>query len=448
MLITNCTIVTGESPNRVLRDHAIRVAGDRIREIGPSATLENAYPKARRLDAHGQFVLPGGICAHTHFYGTFARGLSVPAPAPRDFPEILHKLWWPLDRSLSEEDIRVSALLSLVDAIRHGTTTLFDHHASARVVDGSLDIIAEAVEQAGVRCALCYEVTDRDGPATADAGIKENVRFLKRLAERPNSRLAGMFGLHASLTLSGATLQACRAAIPDGCGFHVHVAEHEHDEYDSLAKSGMRVVDRLGNHGILGSKTIAAHCVHVDAREIASLNDSGTWATHQPRSNMNNAVGTAPIESMMRSGVRVCLGNDGFSNSMWDEWKAAYLLHKASSGDPRRVSGDLVSEMALHNNAALASRVFPEAPIGQLVEGAAADLILVEYEAPTPVTAENLPWHIIFGFQASMVTTTMVAGKVLMKGRRLTTLDETEIAARARELAPRMWKRFEENSRT
>lgn len=443
MLITNATVVTAETPNRVLPAHAVLLSGSRIGAVGPSAKLENLYPKARKLDAHEQLVMPGGICAHTHFYSTFARGLAIPPPSPRDFPEILERLWWQLDRSLREEDVRISALVSLADAIRHGTTTLFDHHASPAFVDGSLDLIAEAVGQAGVRAVLCYEVTDRDGPSTADAGIRENIRFRKRLESSPDPRLAAVFGLHAGLTLSGATLQACRAAWPEGEGFHVHVAEHEQDQYDSLQKTGLRVVDRLHNHQLLGDKTIAAHCVHVDAAEIALLNETRTWVTHQPRSNMNNAVGSAPVESMLRAGVRVGLGNDGFTNAMWDEWKAAYLMHKAASGDPRRMDAVQVMQMALYNNAALAGRFFPDAPVGSIVPGAVADLILVDYASPTPVTADNFPWHVVFGLQSGMVTTTIAAGKVLMRDRKLTTLDEERIAARARELAPRVWKRFE-----
>jgi putative selenium metabolism protein SsnA len=337
--------------------------------------------------------------------------------------------------------------MGLVDAIRHGTTTLFDHHASPAFVDGSLDVIAEVVDQAGARAVLSYEVTDRDGPAIADAGIRENVRFLKRLSSAPNPRLAASFGLHASLTLSGATLQACRAALPEGAGFHVHVAEHEQDQYDSLQKSGMRVVDRLRSHEILGEKTIAAHCVHVDAAEIAALGETRTWVTHQPRSNMSNGVGAAPVESMLRAGVRVCLGNDGFSNAMWDEWKAAYFLHKAANRDPRRMDGNSLLQIAVFNGAALASAFFHEAPVGQIISGAAADLVLVDYQSPTPLTAGNFPWHVVFGLQPGMVTTTIVAGRVLMKDRRLTTLDEARISARARELAPRVWRRYEENAR-
>jgi putative selenium metabolism protein SsnA len=443
MLITNATLITWESENRILDDHAILIEGDRIKDIGSSAALIEKYPQAEKLDARGQYVLPGNICAHTHFYGAYARGMAIPGPAPKDFPEILQKLWWPLDRSLDAESIQYSALPCLVDAIKHGTTTLIDHHASPNAIDGSLDIIAQEVVQAGLRACLCYEVTDRDGPEKMRAGIRENVRFINKTQHDSAALLAGTFGLHASLTLSDASLDECRSSVSADTGFHVHTAEHESDEYDSLNKTGLRVIDRLHKHGILGPKTITAHGVHFDAREIQLLCDTGTWLSHQPRSNMNNGVGVTPVESMMRAGIKVCLGNDGFSNAMWEEWKAVYLLHKAHHRDPRRMNGYDVQQMAIYNNAALANVFFQDAPIGRLIPGAFADIIFVDYHPNTPMTAGNLPWHIIFGMQQSMVTATIVAGKVLMKDRQLLTLDEEEIGAKAREIAPRVWGRYQ-----
>ena len=441
MLITNANLITWGSPNQILEDHALYIENDRIRAVGPTTELKIKYPEAEILDARGQVVMPGSICAHTHFYGAFSRGMAIPGNAPKDFPEILEKLWWPLDKSLLKDDIKYSALLCLVDAIKHGTTTLVDHHASPNFIDGSLDIIAETVEEAGARAMLCYEVTDRDGEAKMKAGIDENLRFIKK---DKSPLLAGTFGLHASLTLSDSTLDLCHQSIPEGTGFHVHAAESDADEWDSLNKSGLRVIDRLYKHGILGPRSITAHCVHVDAREIELLAETGTWVTHQPRSNMNNAVGVAPVESMLRAGVNVCLGNDGFSNAMWEEWKAAYLVHKVWNHDPRRMNGYDVTQLAIYNNAALANVFFPDAHLGQIVPGAYADLIFVDYYPPTPLTAGNLPWHILFGFQQSMVTTTIVGGKVLMKDRELLTLDEAEVAAKARELASKVWNRYEE----
>jgi putative selenium metabolism protein SsnA len=443
MLIHNVRLVTWGLTNEVLDGGAVLLEKGRIAEIGPEARMLRRHARVQRLDGGGQLLMPGNICAHTHFYGAFARGLAIPGRAPRDFPEILRKLWWPLDKALTPNDIRASTEVCLVDAIRHGTTTLIDHHASPNAIDGSLDVIAEAVDHSGLRAVLCYEVTDRDGPVRARAGIQENVRFLKRTARGvAGGRVAGLFGLHASLTLSDQTLEDARAAAPDGTGFHIHVAEHESDQYDSLAKSGTRVVDRLARHDILGPNTITAHGIHTDAREAELLAQTRTWVTHQPRSNMNNGVGAAPIESLVRAGVRVALGNDGFSNAMWEEWKTAYLLHKVWHRDPRRMPGDLVAEIGAYNNAALAGQSFPGAPLGVLAPGAHADLILVDYHPTTLLSAGNLPWHILFGFHESMVTTTIVAGQVLMQDRRLLTLDEAEITARARSLVPGVWQRY------
>ncbi len=444
LLITHAHLVTWGEANELLDDQAIFIEAGRIGELGRTRQMIERHPESARLDARGQLAMPGNICAHTHFYGAFARGMAIPGRAPREFPEILGKLWWPLDRSLTREDVRYSALVCLVDAIRHGTTTLFDHHASPNAIDGSLDVIADAVEEAGLRAVLCYEVTDRDGTEKSRAGIAENLRFLERCGQEhlAGGRVAAMFGLHASLSLEEETLEACRERAPQDAGFHIHVAEHASDQDDSLARTGLRVVSRLSRHGILGPRTIAAHAVHVDAGEIDILRQTQTWVTHQPRSNMNNGVGVAAVEDMLQAGVRVGLGNDGFSNAMWEEWRAAYLVPKAWHRDPRRMPGDLVVRMAVRNNAALAGLFFPEAPIGVLAPGAQADLILVDYHPTTPLDAGNLPWHILFGFQESMITTTIVAGKVLMRDRKLLTVDEEAITARSRELAAEVWRRY------
>lgn len=446
LLITHGTLATFGERHEVIEDGALLIRGDEIAAIGPSAALEGSYPDAERLDAAGRLVMPGSICAHTHFYGAFARGLAIPGAPPENFPQILEKLWWRLDKALLWEDVRLSALVCLMDAIRHGTTTLIDHHASPHAIDGSLDVIAEAVQEAGLRACLCYEVTDRDGPEKMAAGIQENVRFIKRVSgseeEKPETRIAGTFGLHASLTLSEETLARCvEAAAPLGVGFHIHVAEDKADQQDSLRRSGLRVVERLQRAGILGPRTIAAHCVHIDAYEKDILQESGTLVVHNPRSNMNNAVGVADVEGLLRRGVTVGLGNDGFSNNMFAEMKAAYLVHKLHRGDPRAMPGDVVMQLAYANNAQIAARFFPR-PLGELAVGAYADVIILDYRPFTPLSAGNLPWHILFGIEGSEVTHTICGGRLLMKERELLTLDEEAIVTRALERAQQVWKRF------
>jgi len=367
--------------------------------------------------------------------------MAIPGAPATNFMEILERLWWKLDRALLWDDVRASAQICLVDAIRHGCTTLIDHHASPNVIDGSLDIIADAVKETGLRASLCYEVTDRNGMAGARAGIAENVRFIKRCRQERDPQLGASFGLHAALTVSDETLEASRDAIAGlGAGFHIHVAEDKADEDESLRKYGLRVVERLQKFDILGPRSIAVHCVHLDEYEKDILHETRTWVTHQPRSNMNNAVGLPDVAGMLGRGIPVALGNDGFSNNMFEEMKAAYLAHKHNSRNPQAMPGGDVWRMAYDNNAALARVFFPK-PIGELSAGAFADIIFLDYAPPTPMSTGNLPWHVLFGVDGAHVTHTIASGKVLMKDRQLTTLDEGAIMAKARELAVGVWKR-------
>ncbi len=441
MLITNGTVMTFGPDGRVIADGAVYFEDDTILDIGRSAALQARYPQAETLDAQGKIVMPGMVCAHTHFYGAFARGMAIPGEPPANFMQVLERLWWKIDRALTLEDSQYSALVALVDAIRHGTTTLIDHHASPSHIDGSLDALAEAATRSGLRVGLCYEVTDRNGPDGARAGITENVRFLKRLAADPDPKLGASFGLHAAFTVSDATLDACAEAAQGlETGFHIHVAEDKADEELSLAEHGMRVAPRLQRHGILGPQTLVAHAIHVDEAEMEIFAATGTKISHQPRSNMNNAVGVAPVETLLDKGITVGLGNDGFYNNMFSEIHTAYLLHKVAHGDPRVMAGDRLMEMAFANNAEIAGLFFPQ-PVGALAPGAFADIILLDYVPYTPLTDGNFPWQLIFGMDGSHVTHSICGGQLLMADRHLLTLDEDAIAARALELAPGIWDR-------
>jgi len=440
-LITHGQVYTLGHRNELIADGAVLVQGDTIAEVGTTSDLRARYPDAERLDAAGKIVLPASICGHTHFYGAFARGMAIPGAPATNFIEILERLWWKLDRALLWDDVRYSALNCLVDAIRHGCTTLIDHHASPNVIDGSLDIIADAVKETGLRASLCYEVTDRNGMDGARAGIAENVRFIKRCRQTPDPQLGASFGLHAALTVSDETLEASRAAITGlGTGFHIHVAEDKADEDESLRKYNLRVVERLQKFDILGPRSIAVHCVHLDEYEKEILHETRTWVTHQPRSNMNNAVGLPDVAGMLRRGIKVALGNDGFSNNMFEEMKTCYLAHKHNQRNPQAMPGGDVWQMAYDNNAALARVFFPK-PIGELSAGAFADIIFLDYAPPTLMNTGNLPWHVLFGVDGAHITHTIASGKVLMKDRQLTTLDEAAIMAKARELAVGVWKR-------
>ena len=452
MLITHGLLIAMTEPNQVIEDGAVLVRDGVIADLGTTADLIARYGSAETdvVDCRDtqyairntKCILPANICAHTHFYGAFARGMAIPGEPATNFVEILQKLWWRLDLALDLEAVKYSALVCLIDAIKHGTTTLIDHHASPNAIDGSLDVIAEAIDQAGLRAALCYEVTDRNGLDGAWAGIEENARFARQAAKRKAHNVKAAVGIHASFTVSNPTLEACVSESAEaGVPLHLHVAEDQADQDDALAKHRMRVVERLHAHGALTERTLCAHCIHVSDHEIELLAQTGAKAIHQPRSNMNNGVGVAPVQTMLDAGVCVGLGNDGFSNDAFAEMKVADMIHKLGQRDPRAMGADKVTRLTYANNARIAQLFWPEVT-GALEVGAPADLILMDYRPFTPLTEGNAPWHMLFGMTGGMITDTMCGGRWLMRNRRLLTLDEAEVNAKAVQAAQHVWRKL------
>ena len=279
----NGIVVTLGGNNRVLWNSTVVIDGENIVDIGDAAEMSKRFPEAAGVDCSGKLILPGFICTHHHFYSTMARGMAIPGEPASNFVEILERLWWRLDKALSDEDITLSAQLPLIECIRNGTTTVIDHHASPAARDGSLDLIESAVRQAGIRASLCYEVSDRNTPG---GGIEENERFIKKTG-KGDGQVAAMMGLHASFTLSDETLERCvdiaRAA---GVGCHIHVAEDAADREDSLKKYGMPTVNRLDKKGASGEKSLFIHCVHVDESEMDII--SATRDRRRPQSRIKH----------------------------------------------------------------------------------------------------------------------------------------------------------------
>lgn len=401
--------------------------------IAAGRIAEYADP-AERVDVSNCVVMPGNVCAHHHLYSVLARGMPGPDDPPRSFPEILERIWWRLDRALQPETIKLSALLGAVEAAKAGTTSLVDHHASPESIDGSLDHIAAGIAEAGVRGITCYEVTDRHGTSRGRQGVAENIRFL-----RSNTRafIRGMMGAHASFTIGPATLEALVAeARSHGVPIHIHLAEDRCDERDSLERYGMRTAHRLAGAGALAPGDLVAHGVHLDEWEQQVVRDSQVWLAHNPRSNMNNGVGYAPA---LRMGSRVALGTDGIDGDMFAEARACYLKAREASWQ----AGPAFAMERLGAGARLVSEMFEEPDLGTLATGAPADLAVLEYEPPTPLTPENLAGHLLFGLSSAYVRDVMVAGKWVVRNRRHQFVDEDELAARCREAAPKLWKRME-----
>jgi putative selenium metabolism protein SsnA len=439
LLIENGTVLsTGETP-RVLRRHSILIENGLITRVAPQGRFGRFA--GRRIDAAGKVVLPGLINAHTHCYSTFARGLTKIKPA-RDFTGVLKNLWWRLDSALTTEDCYYSALIALLDSIRHGTTTIIDHHASPQAVGGSLAAIERAVRETGLRACLCYEVSDRDGARIARQGLDENAAFIRRCRGRDDDRVQALFGLHASFTLSDRTLeQAADLGRGLHTGFHIHVAEAQSDQDAARRTAGVRVVERLKRFGILGDHSIAAHCIHINRREMELLAETGTAVVHNPQSNMNNAVGIADVIAMSRHGILVGLGTDAMTTNMLEELRVALWGQHLARENPS-VGFPEVTSTLLANNAAIAGRVFG-LRLGEIREGAAGDMAIFDYDPPTPLEDTNVAGHVVFGLSQAAVDTTIVGGRVLMEHQRLKLdLDEARVNARARELAKKLWQRL------
>lgn len=441
LLVGNGRLITHDDCQPFLENGCVAVCDGLIVAVGPTAELRTAHPGAKFIDARGRVIMPGLINTHTHLYSAFARGMALKDDAPGNFSQILERLWWRLDKVLTLDDVYWSAMVGMIASIRSGVTTIFDHHASPGAVSCSLFRIARAARNTGLRSCLCYEVSDRDGAEIAHQGIEENRAFLQYCKDLSDGRLRGLFGMHASFTLSDETLVRCgQVAAELGAGFHVHTAEAASDAESCRRDHGMSIVHRWNHFGILTAKSLLAHCVHVDDHDIEELRVTQATVIHNPQSNMGNAVGCAPVLEMMRRGVHVGLGSDGYTADMLESMKVANLLQKHQAGDPR-VAWAEPSQMLFEENARIATECFGR-PLGKLVAGACADIILVNYDPPTPMSAENRNGHIHFGLTGGAVETVLIGGQIVMESRQFLNLDEQEVMAKSRDAAAEMWKRF------
>ena len=439
-LIGNGRLFTRDEKNSYFENGAVVWEGNTIVEVGEFEALKQKYADAEFIDAKGGLIHPAFINTHEHIYSALARGLSIKGYAPNGFLEILDGLWWTIDRNLDNDLTKLSAEATYLECVKNGVTTIFDHHASFGEISGSLFAIEEAAREFGVRSALCYEISDRDGKEKALASIKENVDFAKHALSLKDDFVKGMMGMHASFTISDETMELCRQEKPKEIGYHIHVAEDILDLHRCLKEHGKRIVDRLYDWDVLGEKTLLAHCIYVNPHEMDLIRDTNTMVVHNPESNMGNACGCPPTMEIVHKGILTGLGTDGYTHDMIESWKVANILHKHHLVDPGAAWAE-VPEMLFQGNARIANRYF-EKKLGVLEKGAAADIIIADYIPPTPMNAGNLNGHMLFGMNGRFVVTTVGNGKVLMKNRELQGIDEERCLAKIREGAARLEKKI------
>lgn len=438
IIVGNGKLVTRDDAVPFIADGAVVIDGKQIVGVGTTADMKKAYADAEFIDAKGGVIMPAFINTHEHIYSAMARGLNIKGYNPKGFLDILDGQWWTIDRKLTLAQTRYSAMDTMISCIRNGVTTIFDHHASFGHIKGSLFEIADAAKELGVRSCLCYEVSDRDGMDKAREAVMENAEFIKYALKDDSDMLAGMMGMHAQFTISDETMTLAAANKPDEVGYHIHVAEGIEDLHDCLKKYGKRIVDRLMDWDILGEKTLLGHCIYINGHEMDLIKETNTMVVHNPESNMGNACGCPPTMALVHRGILTGLGTDGYTHDMTESFKVANVLHKHHLCDANAAWGE-VPKMLFENNAKIANRYF-KAPLGVLKAGAAADVIVMDYIAPTELNENNINGHILFGMTGRDVVTTIANGKVLMKDREVKVADVSEVYAKCREEAAKLWK--------
>ncbi|MFH5881810.1 amidohydrolase family protein [Liberiplasma polymorphum] len=416
-------------------DDAYVIFDERIIDFGPMQDFENRGYEL--IDGKNHIIMPSLISGHTHIYSTFARGISL-AFNPKNFQEILDQLWWKIDGHLNNEMIYYSGIVSAVDMIKNGITTIIDHHASGIDIEGSLEALKSAVcDEASLRGCFAFETSDR---FDVDTAIKENIQFLNTYK---SDKTRGMFGLHASLSLSDKTLNKVKNHLGD-YPIHIHVAESKLDQEDSLKKYKKRVIERLDDFDLLNRNSILTHALYVDDDELRRIKKRECVIAVNISSNMNNGVGLPPVKRFLDFNIPVIIGNDGISSSMTTEYLALYYAMHLKDQSPVPFGLDDLLEI-IKSTYQYASECF-NVSLGKIQKDYQADLLLIPYNPPTPLNASNAFGHLFFGlFNSFKPKHVFVDGDYVLKNYKVSETLETQYN-KASHFAEILWKNIEKEA--
>ena len=405
------------------------VYNDKIRKIGPMALFSNeGYDEI--IDAKNALVIPGFVCSHTHLYSTFARGMSIPFN-PKSFKDVLKQMWWKLDHYLDNDILYYSALSGGLDQLIKGSTTLIDHHASFNV-NGSLDTIKKAlVDDLGIRAILAFETSDR---FDINKSIKENSEFIKN---NKSNKTSGLFGMHASFTLSDETLKKVSENFNES-GIHIHIAESVKDEEDSMNKYGKTVIERLEDFNLINENSILVHCTNASEKELDIIKKHNAYIAVNTTSNMNNAVGLPNLKMMEDKKINLMIGNDGLIQSMPIEYLNAYYSAHLRSKNPIGLSIDTIKK-AINTSYKFVEKQLG-IKIGKIKSGYVSDLLIVPYNEFTPLSKENIFGHVFFGVFPGFLPKYVIAdGKTIVDKYEVNNLLESKLKD-AKDKANELWK--------
>lgn len=424
LLVLNGTLVTMDKGHRVIEDAGVAIKNGRILAVGQRKDILRRFTSTQTVDARDKIIIPGLINGHTHVPMTLFRGLADDL----DLQDWLTKFIFPAEaKNVSEEFVRAGTRLGLAEMIRGGTTTYCDMYYFE-------DAIADETARAGVRGVLGETVIDF--PVADNKTNAEAMAYVEKFVTKwkGHELITPAIAPHAPYTVSEEHLKAVRAfSDRTGAPIVTHISETKREVDDSLKAKGLSPIDYLARIGFLNDKVVAAHVVWPNAGEIEILKRAGVGVVHNPQSNMKLASGVAPVPQMLKEGVRLGLGTDGAASnndlSMWEEMDTVAKLHKVFSGDPKVISAVEAFELATIRGAAA---LHLEKDIGSIETGKRADLVLVERDALNQIPLYNVYSHLVYATKASDVQTVIINGRIVMRDRRLLTLDEAAIKEKAR----------------
>lgn len=401
---------------------------DVILEVGEMSRYQNQGEEV--IDCMNHLVLPGFVCGHAHIYSSFARGLSVPFN-PHDFQELLEQLWWKIDRNLTNEITHQSGIQMGADWIKNGVTSVIDHHASGEIL-GSLNSLSEAItETCFLRGGFCFETSDR---FQVQDCIKENSDFLSKSI---TPFRFGMFGMHASFTLSDETLIQIKKVVQNN-PIHIHVAESILDQERCLKEHNMRVIERLDHFGLIQEDSLIVHGIYLSDNELEIIKKRNAVICLNVTSNMNNGVGLPNYLRMKEKGIRVIIGNDNISPSMAYEYLQVYFTSHHSYQSPTAFTLDDLNHLIQETYAYFSNRI--KTKLGRIQTGYVADLQIVPYLTPTPLNEKNIMGHLCFGlFPKFEPRYVFVNGKCLLNDYNLLPQIEQKLA-NSIPLSSKLWE--------
>lgn len=442
LLINNGLIVTMDEKQRIFSNGYIAIDGDKIVAVG-KGDGKDKFEAEEVIDAKKGVVMPGFICAHTHFYGALLRASPwfAKIDPPTDFQQNLQRIWWALDVLLTYEDAYAAALIGSIDFVKSGTTMFFDNISSPNAIEGVLDYMEKAVNEVGIRGILSFEATQRRSIEEGIRGLKENERFIKKNNFDPSKLVKGAIYLHASFTVTDDLFKMAREiANKYGALLSIHTEEGLVDVYHNIERYGIRPIERMEKLGFLGPDVILVHVVHATDDELEIIKRTGAHVAHNAMSNMLNAVGVPKVPKMLKMGINIGIGNDGYIFDVFENMRTTYLIHKVWNLDPRILTPREVVEMATIN---VAKMFHVDGMLGSLEPGKKADVIIINPELPpTPINEETVYGHIVNTFNGRDVRTVIVNGKIIMRDRKLLTIDEEKSKEYVHKVVEKLWNRL------